>query len=338
MLKRLFVAGPIIALLLVGAGCQGTIKESTKTAKEKALAQSDNASPTSTAAKTDKKPVSAVATKKPTGVAALPAIFAEKNITPSTKIISKIDTSPIAGVPKGVSAFLNKGELETFKAKGFKVNTGSNPPKLDGSFDMQNLRFTYDSTYEMAMDLWEMTEPHKLAYYAFEFKPLSSNDTTQVTWASFLDRASGLTAYVSGEGSCFTIFVKQTGSLGDCTFVSPQLMSGCVSPEGITNFKMSYYLKSKSGGDSCENDVVPVGTFRIAEQSNLAPRREQSLSDELKEFDDALKILEQAANTNPEDTQPPADAPADANWTAPEPDPVADEPVEEPEVVEEVVE
>lgn len=164
----------------------------------------------------------------------------------------------IVGLPKGVNNFISATDLNKLKKNGFKVYTGSKPPKVEGYFAVDNSEIVYDAANN--------GQKHILPYL-FNFKKQKKDNSLRVTYDSDLgkDHAKDVSSYISGSGKCFTLFTNQTGKAERCVYKSPQLFSACVVKGGnLEKVQFSYFVKSKKGPD-CDN-YLAVGYQRIVRQ------------------------------------------------------------------------
>lgn len=170
----------------------------------------------------------------------------------------------IRGVPGEVNQFLNNFDINKHLEQGFTINKGSSPPKIEGSYSLNNLTLIYDP------QTWEYTYPlgYVVAPYIYTFSEQKPDGSIKATFVSEVadDRAEGLGGFISGEGNCFTVFVDFKGNIQGCNYRSPKVFSACLAEGNLTNIQDSWYSKSKDE-NGCDN-VFPVGYLRIYEEKD----------------------------------------------------------------------
>ncbi|OGQ69725.1 MAG: hypothetical protein A3F82_10985 [Deltaproteobacteria bacterium RIFCSPLOWO2_12_FULL_44_12] len=101
------------------------------------------------------------------GVSTL-AFAKSKNKQPPADTAATTATAPIPGVPAPVSKFLNQQDLDKMTKKGLKLNVGTTPPNMEGTYilDSQTVRhksgdFPGDYPIGHVVDLYTYTLKHK---------------------------------------------------------------------------------------------------------------------------------------------------------------------------------
>ncbi len=165
--------------------------------------------------------------------------------------------SAIEGVPDGVNDFLNSGDIEALEAAGMPIHYGDAPPVVEGRYVLDFLLIVYDETggTGSALNIYDIT-----------FREQSGDGSLKLDYndRSSSDSGFGVSAFISGDGVCFTVFADASGALGDCRYSLPFLFSGCQNTGGIQSFHWGMIMK-RVEGTGC---AMPVGAVRIIRESD----------------------------------------------------------------------
>jgi hypothetical protein len=170
----------------------------------------------------------------------------------------------IAGVPESVNKFLDESDLAKIRAQGATIYTGTTPPDISGEYMLNSLSVLYDP------GTWSGAYPKgfHIPSYIYGFSNQKADGSIRAYYRSdeIEDTADGLGAFISGENNCFSVFINQVGDTNDCHYSSPQIISACMSPQGLKNFT-NIYLPKEKDGSGCD-ELAPIGYLRIAEESD----------------------------------------------------------------------
>jgi hypothetical protein len=177
-------------------------------------------------------------------------------------------------LPPGVSAFLSQQDIDTLEKDGMKIYPGSNPPNITGYYIANSLVVVYDTPDN---DVGAHKDECKFHFYNQTAAGGITEDFTDTTPGSN-DSGTGLGAFISGSGQCFSVFVDLKGTDFGCNYESPEIYSGCLTAQGIQGFMWGFMLTSETG-QNC-GVLMPVGAVRIVdEQSGLAPDGDDDSAD-----------------------------------------------------------
>lgn len=172
---------------------------------------------------------------------------------------------PIEDVPEGVNDILSSAALAALEAVGMDVYTGEAPPWIEGEYLMDSLKITYDDIASaIGLDLGE-------TYLGFQGQDADAG-TIDSSLQDAISEGTGLGGFVSGSGSCFTVWQDFQGynHPDSCNYRMAQLFSGCVADDGIDGLQFGYILVDRSG--PCE-ETVPLHHRRVMdEHDGLAER------------------------------------------------------------------
>lgn len=113
----------------------------------------------------------------------------------------------------------------------------------------------------------------RVADYLYGFRAQDSSGNVSFRFQvaadyAYQDDAWGA-ARVTGKDGCFTACAVMTGFAGRCDYTTRELVSACLTPEGLKDFKTASFMASKGGGADCFT-VLRVGVLRVlAEKDGL---------------------------------------------------------------------
>jgi hypothetical protein len=154
--------------------------------------------------------------------------------------------------------------LQDLEDAGLTVNTGDQPPDVEGAYLANTLAITYDSAGVQAA----------LAAYLFTFYDQTADFTVQVDYSSDAgDASSGDLTYVAGTESCFSLFgdINSFDSANHCHYQTSTVYSGCIdSDNGVANFAYGFIMRELF--DACTGFMAPGSMRIITETDGLATR------------------------------------------------------------------
>lgn len=149
--------------------------------------------------------------------------------------------------------------LTDLKDKGLVVNEGNTPPHVEGIFRVSPMKllapYGQDDGYK---------KDRVIGDYHFRFSGQNGDDVKldyKQTSASLVE-ASGVTSFLAGSGTRFTLFGELTGSYSGIANKKLAVISGEVTPTGIKDFQYAFVITDKTG-DSGNSILIPVGKARV---------------------------------------------------------------------------
>jgi hypothetical protein len=163
----------------------------------------------------------------------------------------------IVDVPEPVNEFLNMDFLEILEGKGLKINNGLNPDNVTGNYFVDNWTNLESGT--------------RYVNYSFQFLNQTSEFQIEVKSAAEFSDATGIVAYISGDGQYFSIYSEQDHNIDDSghtVFIkTADIYSGKVTSDGILDFQNGFIVLQK------ENDwydrFLNVGDSRVVYEADF---------------------------------------------------------------------
>lgn len=168
------------------------------------------------------------------------------------------------GVPDAVDAFLSPRDFGSLEAIGMPIHRGDDPPFIEGLYYMDTLTVTFD---EVASALGVVVIPVTTG-----FLNQQEDGSVESTQDDDMSDATGSGAFLSGAENCFSAYVDFRGFIeaDDCHYSMPQVLSGCITDEGIEDLVIGYVMAETNG--TCTM-TVDQGHRRILEEDDgLAER------------------------------------------------------------------
>lgn len=221
------------------------------------------------------------------GVAALAALLlylsgnlnkSQRNIQETAKqdqaksdLAQEQEKEAIEDVPNPVNEFLNNNNIKEYETAGMKIYTGSNPPNIEGLYKTDSLVVFYDKPFEDAA-------PPGTTVSRYNHKFYDQKDDGTIKFSRIPlegeDAGEGVGGFISGENSCFSVFVDVKDQTVQCTANQTTIYSACKTEAGLEQLQAGFILKELKG-PGC-GKVVPVGHMRIiTEDDGLAERIEE---------------------------------------------------------------
>jgi len=163
----------------------------------------------------------------------------------------------IVDVPEQVNEFLNMDFIEILEGKGLQVHSGLTPDNVTGNYFVDNWTNLESGT--------------RYVNYSFQFLNQTSEFQIEVKSAAEFSDATGIVAYISGDGQYFSIYSEQDHNIDDSghnVFIkTADIYSGKVTSEGIIDFQNGFIVLQK------ENDwydrFLNVGTSRVVYEADF---------------------------------------------------------------------
>lgn len=214
------------------------------------------------------------------GIAALAVflLYFSGNLNRSQKIIQETPAKTqeqtkeaIKNVPNLVNEFLSNNDVKEYEEAGMKIYTGNNPPNIEGLYASDSLVVFYDKPFENAAPVGT-----EVSNYNHQFYDQKSDGTIKLKRIPLEggDEAEGVGGFISGDNSCFSIFVDVKDQSDQCTTNQATIYSACKTEIGLKGLQAGFILKEQTG-PAC-GEVVPVGHLRIiTEDDGSADRIEE---------------------------------------------------------------
>jgi hypothetical protein len=190
-----------------------------------------------------------------------------QKITPETpKQTQEQAKEEIKDVPNPINDFLNNNDIGEYEKAGMKIYTGNNPPNIEGLYKSDSLVVFYDKPFEN-----EAPVGTEVSNYNHQFTDQKSDGTIKLKRIPLEgeDTAEGMGGFISGNNSCFSIFVNVQDQSDQCNTNQATIYSACKTEEGLEDLQAGFILKEQEG-PGC-GKVVPVGHLRIiTEDDGLA--------------------------------------------------------------------
>lgn len=174
----------------------------------------------------------------------------KKSDTPNTPSNNNIFPTPISNLAP-------QSMIDSLRASGSVINSGTTPPIVNGIYLMQTDSCVYDNSagnYTGTL----------FADYKFRFSnQVNSTFTISVDQKNLISgilNSTPVYTYISGSGNDFSIFILRTTSPGGITVEQFNVLSGTITSAGIQNFQNTLYMRSK--GNDPGNTIVAAGTIR----------------------------------------------------------------------------
>lgn len=136
--------------------------------------------------------------------------------------------------------------LERIEEAGQEVYGGSTPPDIEGDYQIRNGEVVFDERWEDHTGNWcDSTR---------SFSPTDNPDrydSDVVLEGSCSGEQRGDALYISGSGSCFTLYSSESGPFGGCERDLIRVISGCLVDDGIEDYSVAQ-IATDISGDSCQ--------------------------------------------------------------------------------------
>lgn len=165
-------------------------------------------------------------------------------------------TKYIVDVPEEVNGFLNMDFIEILEGKGLQIHNGLTPDNITGNYFVDNWTNLESGT--------------RYVNYSFQFLNQTSEFQIEVKSAAEFSDATGIIAYISGDGQHFSIYSEQDHNIDDSGHIvfikTADIYSGKVTSEGILDFQNGFIVLQK------ENDwydrFLNVGDSRVVYEAD----------------------------------------------------------------------
>ena len=157
----------------------------------------------------------------------------QKN-TQVNEAIRKIDGDSLTVIPKDL--------LEYFLLLGIEINSGRNPPAIEGTYLAKTLQLVKSTAGSIATQ-WDM-------YVTFskqneDILTVDTNYTMQSENGPMLSAGTG--SFIVGEGNKFTVFQEGTREQSGYTAKTVEVFSGEIAATGIRNYQWAVFMIDDRG-------------------------------------------------------------------------------------------
>ena len=171
------------------------------------------------------------------------------------------ENTPIKGVPKAVSEFLDNKDITKLETGGLSVNKGDSPPNIEGDYKADNFVATYVSLVrEKTIKVGETISKGGITF---------SNQKSNGSIGFGTDTSEGFesrSTSISGKDACFTIYDDENFNKSSCKYTVAFVISGCKTDKGLANVQISSLMKSKTG-EGCD-DFAPIGYTIVGKEED----------------------------------------------------------------------
>lgn len=166
--------------------------------------------------------------------------------------------APAEVYPTPISNLVPQSMIDSLRARGVNINSGTTPPIVNGVYLMTPDSCTYDNSpgnYTGTI----------FTDYKFRFSGQDNAAFTVIVEQKALPSgtlsSTPVSVYISGSGNKFSIFVLRTVSPGGIQVQQFNILSGTLTAGGIQNLQNSLYVRSK--GSDPGNTYPAAGTVRV---------------------------------------------------------------------------
>ena len=156
-----------------------------------------------------------------------------------------------------VGEMLDNDQRDILENLGMPINSGNNPPDIEGFYLTDDLDCVADTTDDYMQDL----------YYNWNFYDQTDNEIKVSYFNNGTDSATGQGSYIFGEGNDFTIYIEFNGSDGSVSYTNVNIISGTLTSSGIEDFTQGFIMTDKTG-DDYDYYLMAVNEARIYEEGD----------------------------------------------------------------------
>ena len=178
-------------------------------------------------------------------------------LSQSCKKSSDNTTSNTTGFSDSINKIVTPAILDSLKSYGLVVNPGKQPPIINGIYLISPTYCIFDNS--IGHDAGYTFSDYKFQFYGQD----NTNLTIGLNYKNMTgtDNASGVGAFVAGNGNFFTAFIDSKGIANGINYEDIMIISGEVTTSGISHWQNALYRKSK--GYDPNNTLINVGDCRI---------------------------------------------------------------------------
>lgn len=179
----------------------------------------------------------------------------DDTVTPDP--VDTTHVTPVETYPAPISNTIPQSMIDSLRAAGTLVYSGTNPPIINGIYLMSPDSCIYDNGSASAGTIY--------ADYKFRFSNQDNSAFTvtvdQKNMVTGVLNTTPISSYICGSGNNFTVFILRTLSPLGIEVEQYNVLSGTLTANGVQNFQNTLYMRSK--GADPNNTVVHAGTIRV---------------------------------------------------------------------------
>ena len=181
------------------------------------------------------------------------------------------DPQPEESFSQEIKNNIPQATIDMVRQMGVKVNEGTKPPVLEGTYWLSPLVMTKTEVPNDSYKVGHQFNDYKIRLYNQDSKKLTiSLDSKGYNLSGVLrSTAIGLDgAYISGSGNFFTVFVVTEGAntYNTSKYRVLEVYSGEITSTGIKNTQTAILMMDNYG--NINNDLIPNNTGRAFEDSD----------------------------------------------------------------------
>jgi len=159
------------------------------------------------------------------------------------EVIRKIDGDGLTIIPNELLIY--------FLTLGIEINSGRNPPNIEGTYLATPLQLVNTTTSTNIADQWDMYVTFSNQNY--NKLTISADYTMQQNNNSGPMSSSGADAFIVGTGNKFTVFLDGTREQAGYMAKTVEVFSGEMTASGISNYQWAVFMVDNRGD--------PLGTW-----------------------------------------------------------------------------
>ncbi|WCO00596.1 hypothetical protein [Psychroserpens ponticola] len=170
------------------------------------------------------------------------------------------------GSLESVEEFFTPELVDALLDLGFIINTGDNPPNIEGvyfssPFILEASTVPSDFVGQSFADYTSEFSNQDNGSLTIDFNGMGGNQTDV-----------GFGSFVSGDGNAFSVYLKNTGTIGTYSADTAIAISGRMTEDGIEDFKLAALMLDDNGDP--ESVYIENNTGRLIYDSDeFSPRQ-----------------------------------------------------------------
>lgn len=155
--------------------------------------------------------------------------------------------------PEEARKIVSDKELKRLEDAGMEIYGGSNPPQIAATYHFGD---DVEIRYKSREELWSSP-----AYWCDELITYTAADQPSKYTSSMTSNNCDLEGesevhYISGEGSCFTLYSRGQSTFEGCTSERIGVLSACLADNGDLENPLSGGITVSASGDTCEQIIA----------------------------------------------------------------------------------
>lgn len=163
--------------------------------------------------------------------------------------------------------FITQDAYNSLLELGVPINTGGNPPNVEGAFRMDPNVLERSNVEGETFEIGDLFADTKYYFSNQDLEDLSIGYYTETIddQGNIISTASGVKSFISGSGNKFTIIVRtegaSQGSSGPVNFVNGVVVSGTLNTDGVQDMKYAFVIIEKTG--DVNDEFIDEGEGRL---------------------------------------------------------------------------